>query len=275
MDTINRLPKGVPTIFGEDKLTVTDKVKTSTLLNAKVTLTTKDNIEGQIEIKIHKPSDKRQRATIEIRKLTGFDFDTVEKVKDLLTNMLDQFSLGETVSKVSKAKGKAKPYSSLVKQPSLATKLLSCTKCDYSIKSMPALKNHTTKNHNQPSSKCNVCGFESNEDDMTNHMKEFHIVHQSIKIQNKRNKSVFNCEDCSVTTDSKKKLKNHKDSQHYKLEESSSSPDPSPPQKKQTRLSDTEVQNSDTKKIEDFQKAEGLKLIWTWTWTKLARLKII
>ena len=177
METINRLPKGIPTTFGEDKLTVTDKVKTNTLLNAKVTLTSKDNIEGQVELKIHKPSDKRQRATIEIRKLTGFEFDTVEKVKELLTNMLDQFAVGETVSKVIlKAKGKTKLYSPLVKQPSLATKLLSCTKCDYSIKSMPALKNHMTKNHSQTTSKCNVCGFESNEDDMTNHMKEFHIV---------------------------------------------------------------------------------------------------
>ena len=127
METINRLPKNVATVFGEEKLTVTDKVKTNTLLNAKITHTSKDNTEGQVELKIHKPSDKRHKATIETRKLTGFDFDTVEKVKDLLTNMLDQFAVGETVSKVIlKAKGKAKPYTPLVKQPSLATKLLSC-----------------------------------------------------------------------------------------------------------------------------------------------------
>ena len=71
MDTLNRLPKDKPTTFGDIKLTVTDKVKTNSLLNAKVTITTNPDYEGQVELKIHKPSDKRHTATIEIRKLTG------------------------------------------------------------------------------------------------------------------------------------------------------------------------------------------------------------
>ena len=77
MDTINRLPKNKPMQFGDVLLTVTDKVKTNTLLNAKVTLTSKDNEEGQVELKIHKPSDKRHKATIEVRKLSGHDFEAV------------------------------------------------------------------------------------------------------------------------------------------------------------------------------------------------------
>ena len=59
MDTINRLPKEKTTQFGEVKFTVNDKVKTSSLLNAKVTILTKDNVEGQVEVKFHKPSDRR------------------------------------------------------------------------------------------------------------------------------------------------------------------------------------------------------------------------
>ena len=100
MDTMNRLPKDKVTTFGDMKLAVNDKVKTNSLLNAKVTVTTPDNIEGQAEIKIHKPSDKRHKATIEIRKLTGYDYDCVEKLKDLVTKMLDNFTSGDTVSKV-------------------------------------------------------------------------------------------------------------------------------------------------------------------------------
>ena len=79
METINRLPKDKATTFGEVKLTMTDKVKTSTVLNAKVTITTVDKLESQVEIKIHKPSDKRHKATIEIRKLTGYEYDALKQ----------------------------------------------------------------------------------------------------------------------------------------------------------------------------------------------------
>ena len=65
---------------------------------------------------------------------------------------------------------------------------------------------------------------------------------------------MISCDECSVTTDSKKKLKNHKQSQHPKLVESSSSPDPSPPRKKLERLlitvPEAEVQILDLKKSE-------------------------
>ena len=64
METLNRLPKDKATRFGDFQLTVTDKVKTNILLNAKVTLTKKDKQEGQVEIKIHTPSDRRKKATI-------------------------------------------------------------------------------------------------------------------------------------------------------------------------------------------------------------------
>ena len=159
MDTINRLPKDKITTFGNVKLTVTDKVKTSNTLNAKVTLTTSDS-EGQVEIKIHKPSDRRHKATIEIRKLTGFEFDTVEKVKDLITTMLDDFTSGDTVSKVLlKAKNRVKPYTPIVKQPSLSIKLLSCNDCNFKAKTMVLLKNHIQNTHTTTKNKCDVCGF--------------------------------------------------------------------------------------------------------------------
>ena len=44
---------------------------TKSRLNAKVTIITQDNVEGRVEIKIHKPSDRQHKATIEIRKLGG------------------------------------------------------------------------------------------------------------------------------------------------------------------------------------------------------------
>ena len=266
METLNRLQKDKPTTFGENKITITDKVKTSTILNAKVTLTTKDNEEGQVELKIHKPSDRRHKATIEIRRLSGHDFETVEKVKDIVTNMLDEFTSGESVSRIMlKAKGKAKPYTLMVKQPSLSIKLLSCNECNFKIKIMVALNNHINSNHRSKKSKCDVCGFESKEEDVKDHMSEFHIVHQNIKAQNKRKKATFDCDECGVTVDAKHKLKNHKESQHLVSSETLSSSEPSPPRKKPLKHvednndNNSEVEMMDIKEVEQVENKEGNK----------------
>ena len=245
METLNRLPKDKATCFGDFQLTVTDKVKTNILLNAKVTLTKKDKQEGQVEIKIHKPSDRGKKATIEIQKLSGHDYETVETVKDIVTNMIDEFTAGESVSKIMlKAKGKAKPYTPIVKQPSLLIKLLACNECDFKVKTMPALKTHIISNHKQKKHRCEKCGFESSEVDMEDHNKEFHLVHQNIQQQKKRKQSVFACDQCGVTVDAENKLKNHKQSQH-----SVSSPEPSPPRKKPVKdvELDAEVTNAENK----------------------------
>ena len=70
MDTINRILKDKVPPCGDVKLTVNDKVKTNSLLNIKVTVTTPNNIQSHAEIEIHKQIDKRHKATIEIRKFT-------------------------------------------------------------------------------------------------------------------------------------------------------------------------------------------------------------
>ena len=89
--TINRLPRDKAAIFGDKKNTVTE-VKTGLILNAKVTLQTKDDQMGQVEIKIHKPSDKRKKATIEIRRLTGHEYDVKEKVQNIITTMIYDYT---------------------------------------------------------------------------------------------------------------------------------------------------------------------------------------
>ena len=254
MDTLNRLQKNKATVFGDVELTVTDKVKTNTILNAKVTITTKDDYEGQAEIKIHEPSDKRRQATIEIRKLTGYEYDSVEKVKELLTNMLDNFTLGQTVSKVMvQSKIKAKPYTPIVRQPSLSTKFLSCTECEFKIKTMVALKNHIDRTHKNKKVKCEACGFESNEIELKDHIQKYHLAHEK---QSKRKKVVFGCDECGVTVDAQNKLTSHKESQHPKV---SSSPEPSPPRKKLVKK--VEVKTGDDPEVEmvDLQSKNDLE----------------
>ena len=104
------------------------------------------------------------------------------------------------------------------------------------IKTMAALKNHIMKNHQTDKNKCSICGFESNESDMEDHNRQFHLVHENLKSQNKRKKVTFGCDECGVTVDSENKLKDHKDLQHAATVETSSSPEPSPPRKKPTKL---------------------------------------
>ena len=261
METLNRLQKDKPTTFGEYKLTITDKVKTSSILNAKVTVTDQDNIEGQVELKIHKPSDRRHKATIEIRRLSDHEFETVEKLKDIITNMLDEFTSGVSVSKIMlKAKGKAKSYTPIGKQPSLSIKLLSCNECDFKIKTMVALNNHINTNHRSKKSKCNVCGFESNQEDVKYHMNEFHVVHQNIKVQNKRKQVTFACDECGITVNAKNKLKNHKESQHLASNETLSSSEPSPPRKKLVKVVEEKAENINKVEDMDIKEVEEVEI---------------
>ena len=129
-----------------------------------------------------------------------------------MTTMLDSFTSGESVSKLLlKAKNKV-----MVKQPSLSIKMLSCSECDFKSKTPLLLKNHLTKNHKSAKSKCEVCGFQSTDNDLKAHRKKFHLVHSTITLQNKEkiNKSMIGCDKCGVTTETKQKLKRHKESQH-------------------------------------------------------------
>ena len=122
----------------------------------------------------------------------------------------------------------------MVKQPSLSIKLFSCTNCSYKSKAMVPLKNHILKNYRSARKKCELCGFESTDNDVENNMKELHMVHMTIlaQIRIKRKKSVIGCDQCGVTLDTKPKLKRHKESQHNVCEESFSSSEQSPPKKK-------------------------------------------
>ena len=109
---------------------------------------------------------------------------------------------------------------------------------------------------------CDTCGFESDLKEKESHNKEFHLVHQSIKKQNKRKKAVFGCDKCGVTVDTQRKLRTHKECQHPV--ETSSSCEPSPPRKKTVKLvEDTSVKEDVViiEKVEDRGKDVENKVI--------------
>ena len=72
--------------FGKSKFKVIEKPpKTPTLLTLKLQVTAPDNSVGTAELKLHKPAKKG--ATLEIRKTSDGDFDTVEKLKDAIVKL--------------------------------------------------------------------------------------------------------------------------------------------------------------------------------------------
>ena len=163
--------------------------------------------------------------------------------------MMDSFTSGESVSRVIlKAKIKAKSYAlPLVKQASLSIKSFTCTECDFSTKSMAALKQHVARSHKSHKKRCEICEFESADDEVKSHMKEFHQGHQTIMLQNKdrlkRKKVMFKCEKISVKVGVQKKLNEHMASQHPEETSNSQenkeelfSPEPSPSRKKPTKF---------------------------------------
>ena len=106
-----------------------------------------------------------------------------------------------------------------------------------------------------------MCGVQSNKNDVMHNKQEFHLVHQTIHIQekNKRKKINIACEDCGITVDDKKKLTRHKESQHPV----SSSSEPSPPRKKQVKKTEVTIVEAEVemKDIPAMETKQGNKSI--------------
>ena len=208
MELMDKLPKTKEkeSILGESKIKVLEKPpKTPILHTLKLQVTAPDNTVGIVELKLHKPAKKG--ATLEIRKTSDDVFDTVEKLKDVIEKLFKQLSSGETVSRILLA---ARGRGTLSSQPLLSIKILSCDQCNWKTKTRPALKAHMTRLHGAISTqikssqdKCDICGFNSTTAELDNHMKEFHLVHNNIKLHRKipsnlkRNRSVKSTKDIS------------------------------------------------------------------------------
>ena len=60
------------------------------MINATVTVVNGDE-KGNVNIKVYNPSqNKKKGATIEIRKISDFDYKHVESLKDVATHLLDK-----------------------------------------------------------------------------------------------------------------------------------------------------------------------------------------
>ena len=197
-EIMDRLPRAKESVIGGSKIKMIEKPhKTPSLLTRKLQITAPDKSEGTVELKMHKPALKKG-STLEIRKTNDGDFETVDKLKDVIVKLFDLIATGETVSRILlSAKGKQS------NQPLPVITLLSCNQCDWKTKTKTALKAHITRLHGRVSktkNNCDICGFVSSSTDIENHKKEFHLVHNNIRLQAKvssnlkRNRSIKSTE---------------------------------------------------------------------------------
>ena len=114
-------------------------------------------------MKVHNPSvSKKKGATIEFRKMSGFEFSHVEILKDVVVTLLDQF--------ISE---KNKTSKSQIVKPKV--KLFTCDICKWQTKFAYALKSHHTKFHQESSLKCDKCSFKAkNKIALNSHIKVTH-----------------------------------------------------------------------------------------------------
>ena len=103
--------------------------------------------EGNVELKLYEPSNiKKKGATIELRKMSGFDYSYVDSFRKVILKMLDNTISGENL---------------LSNKKSIQKKLLySCDKCEWKTKFENALQIHISKMHRQDDKiNCKTCSF--------------------------------------------------------------------------------------------------------------------
>ena len=170
-DTIREIvKKGKTYIVDKGKMKILDVTNNKALINAIVEVDVTGVVKGNVELKIHMPG-KKKGATLELRKLSAFEYTHVQLLANIIKSLLDGFIAGGTIQQVIKnVKADAsKPASKVTSKP----KLFECNLCHWETRFSSALKAHVKKMHcrDEPF-KCNLCEYTSN----TNFALEEHIT---------------------------------------------------------------------------------------------------
>ena len=132
------------------------------ILNSIVEVSENGKDKGNVELKVYNPSvNKKKGATIELRKISGFEYSHVEILKRMITTLLDGFIAGKDMDEIIKnGKGESFNKSKVTSKPAL----FSCAICNWQTKFASALKSHMTRIHRPKSSdlvKCDQCDFQT------------------------------------------------------------------------------------------------------------------
>ena len=241
--------KGKAVATAEGKFKVLDASHNKGMINAILEVCSGDVDKGTVELKVYDPRlDKKKGATIEMRKMADSDYNYVEKLRNIVTCLLDKFLSGESKRKTCVGvtgeqkfytcdicdwqtrfepalKGHKKRLHSKIQNPNLAADVFPCIKCEFKTKSKSTLMVHNRMNHKEETAK-----------------------RSKVTLQCKK----YNCES---TFDNQEKLKEHTKKQHEEPEIiqtlETESPSSSPPRKKLEKQ--IEENNSDMLDLDNME----------------------
>ena len=201
--------------------------KNKSMVNAIVEVTNDDLVKGNVELKVYNPSLNRTKgATIEMRKMSGFEYTHVELLKCIVTAFLDGFIDGKDVNDIIQNSRKGSLNKSKVTSK---PKLFNCDQCNFQTKFGSALKVHKTRIHKVKQIlelQCAECNFSAKtQAEIDEHRLTVHKPEQC-----------FTCDICNSVYSSKTLLEEHLLSMHRPTVKRSNeirTPSSSPPRKKQ------------------------------------------
>ena len=153
--------KGSQHTFNDIHMKVLDVRSKPAVKDAVVEVSKNGKMRGQAEIKIYKPSIKKKKgASIELRKASGYEYDHLLFLRDIVSNIID--CAIDDDSSESKSE----------------VKLHKCNNCNWKSKSSAALKAHRSRLHANKQTgtfKCDTCTFKTKSKQcLNNHTKRSH-----------------------------------------------------------------------------------------------------
>ena len=252
----------------ETKIKVLDVANGKAMTNATVEILIEQGSRGRAELKVYNPSIKSKKgATIEIRKMSDYDYMFAKELSKVLTvGLIDKLVSGENIEDILSNRKK--------KNPENKARIFSCHICNWMTKYQGALKNHYLRIHKKLENNtvtktvlmCNTCDYQpKSNDDLKIHVKILHEV------------SAFTCSECAISFDVESDVKKHREEVHPRAgvtipelaqEQShmdhddyennlrnkrprSFTPPSSPPKKKQEQDGDEEEVRVSNKKVND------------------------
>ena len=119
------------------------------MVNAIFEVALNKDVRGNVVVKVYNPSvSKKKGATIELRKMSGFNYENVKHLKTMITKILDGLIAGldidEVLKSVSENGSKKRSLGIVTSKP----KLFTCDLCNFQTRFGSALKAHKTCMHN-------------------------------------------------------------------------------------------------------------------------------
>ena len=184
-ETIKSLmKKGKTYLLEKGKIKILDVTISKAMHNAIIEVDVVGRTKGNVELKVHAPSRKKG-ATLEMRKVSSFEYDHVVLLKNIIKSLLDGFINGGTIPEVMKnfKTESLKLDSKVTSKP----KLFECHYCKWETRFSSALKTHIKRMHSKEESfKCELCDHITKSKLMLDeHMKDLH------KQNNKRHMEII------------------------------------------------------------------------------------